>query len=138
MPKKVSARKKLTLREQRDLDIEIGFMEGVIKKAPQYVDALQVLGDAYTRRGKFVDGLKIDEQLSQLRPNDPTVFYNLACSYSLTKRYEDGISALAQAIDCGYKDFKWLLRDPDLASLRQHPLFKGIQEKIKRVKIRVR
>lgn len=137
MPKKVSARRKLTIREQRDLDIEIGFMEGVVKKSPKYVDALQVLGDAYTRRGKFVDGLKIDEQLSELRPGDPTVLYNLACSYSLTKRFEDAISVLGQAIDRGYKDFKWLLKDPDLASLRQHPLFKTIQEKIRRVKVKV-
>ena len=137
MPKKASARKRLTLREQRDLDIEINFMEGVIKRAPKYVEALQVLGDAYTRRGKFVDGLKIDEQLSALRPGDPTVLYNLACSYSLTRRYEDGIAALSRAIDCGYNDFKWLLKDPDLASLRQHSLFKSIQEKIRRVKIKV-
>jgi tetratricopeptide (TPR) repeat protein len=137
MPKKASARKRLTLREQRDLDIEISFMEGVIKKVPKYVDALQILGDAYTRRGKFVDGLKIDEQLSTLRPGDPTVLYNLACSYSLTKRYEDGIAALSRAIDSGYDDFRWLLRDPDLASLRRHPLFKTIQEKIRKVKIRV-
>jgi tetratricopeptide (TPR) repeat protein len=138
MPKKASARKRLTLREQRDLDVEIGFMEGIIKKAPKYVDALQVLGDAYTRRGKFADGLKVDEQLSALRPGDPTVLYNLACSYSLIRRYEDGISALARAIDRGYKDFRWLMKDPDLASLRQHPLFKTVQEKIRRVKIKVR
>ena len=137
MSKKASARKRLTLREQRDLDVEIRFMEGIVQKAPKYVDALQVLGDSYTRRGKFADGLKVDEQLSALRPGDPTVLYNLACSYSLTRRYEDGISALAQAIDRGYKDFRWLMKDPDLASLRQHPLFKTVQEKIRRVKIKV-
>jgi len=137
MPKKASARKRLTLREQRDLDIEISFMEGVIRKVPKYVDALQVLGDAYTRRGKFVDGLKIDEQLSVLRPGDPTVLYNLACSYALTRRYEDAIAVLSRAIDRGYDDFKWLLRDPDLASLRRHPLFKTIREKIRRVKIQM-
>lgn len=112
-------------------------MEGVIKRAPKYVDALQVLGDAYTRRGKFVDGLKIDEQLSALRPDDPTVLYNLACSYALTKRYEDAIAVLARAIDRGYNDFKWLLKDPDLAGLRQQPLFKTIQQKIRQVKIQV-
>ena len=137
MPKKASARKRLTLREQRDLDIEIDFMEGVLKRAPKYVDALQILGDAYTRRGKFVDGLKIDEQLSALRPDDPTVLYNLACSYSLTKRYEDALAVLARAIDRGYNDFKWLLKDPDLAGLRQQPRFKTIQEKIRQVKIQV-
>ena len=43
MPKK--PRSKLTRKEQRDLDIEIGFLEGVVDRDPKYVEALQVLGD---------------------------------------------------------------------------------------------
>src|SRR5213594_3306200 len=124
MPKK--PRSKLTRKEQRDLDVEIGFLEGVVQRDPKYVEALQVLGDNYTRRGKFTDGMQVDERLSKLLPDDPTVLYNLACSYSLTKRLEQSASALMRALDRGYKDFKWLLKDPDLQNLREHDLFKGI------------
>lgn len=138
MPKKVSLEKKMSPRQQRDLDIEIGFMEGVVQRDPQYVEALQILGDDYTRRGKFHEGLKIDEQLVQLRPQDPTMLYNLACSYALTKLYEQAVEALDQAIDQGYRDFKWLIKDPDLKGLRQHPLFRKIQVKIRAVRIRVK
>ncbi|MBU6402407.1 MAG: hypothetical protein KGS61_18975, partial [Verrucomicrobia bacterium] len=60
MPKQSSRRKKLTRQEQRDLDLEIQFLEGVVRRDPQYVDALQILGDDYTRRGRFTDGLEID------------------------------------------------------------------------------
>src|SRR5947209_1831922 len=117
MPKKVSLGSKLTRRQQRDLDIEIGFMEGVVQRDPKFVEALQILGDDYTRRGKFHEGLKVDEQLAQLRPQDPTMLYNLACSYALTKRYERAVAALSQAIEQGYRDFKWLVKDPDLSDL---------------------
>src|SRR5215211_7404731 len=65
MPKKT--RKKLSPAQQRDLDIEIGFIEGVVQRDPQYLEALQILGDDYTRRGKFENGLKIDEKLARLR-----------------------------------------------------------------------
>jgi len=138
MPKKVILGRKLTSRQQRDLDIEIGFIEGVVQRDPYFVEALQILGDDYTRRGKLQEGLKIDEQLAQLRPEDPTMLYNLACSYALTKNYERAVASLSQAIERGYRDFKWLVKDPDLRSLRLHPLFKKIQTKIRSVKIKVK
>lgn len=138
MPKKISVGRKLTRRQQRDLDIEIDFIEGVVQRDPKFVEALQILGDDYTRRGKFSEGLKIDEQLAQLRPQDPTMLYNLACSYALTKHYERAAATLSLAIEQGYRDFKWLVKDPDLRDLRQHPLFKKIQVKILSVKIKVK
>ncbi len=136
MPEKSCARKKLSREEEKDLDVKIQFMEGVVRRDPGYVEALQILGDDYTRRGKYVAGLKVDEQLSQLRPEDPLVQYNLACSYSLTGDFNQAVAALERAINCGYRDFKWLAQDPDLEPLRQHPLYKGIRAKVRRMRAR--
>jgi tetratricopeptide (TPR) repeat protein len=130
MPKKPVA-KKLTRNDQRNLDVEISFIEGVVRRDPSYVDALQILGDDYTRRGRFADGLTVDEQLAKLRPNDATVLYNLACSYSLTDRLDEAIEALQRALAAGYDEFAWLAKDPDLAAVRKHPLYEKIQAKIK-------
>lgn len=139
MPKKPGPKKKLSRRELRDLDVEISFIEGVVKRDPGFVEALQVLGDAFTKRGKFDAGLEVDEQLSKLCPDDPMVLYNLACSYALTKRHEPAVVALLRAIELGYRDFKWMLKDPDLESLRKHPAFDKILAKLKRAKkIRVK
>ncbi|MBI3191759.1 MAG: hypothetical protein HYZ36_03760 [Pedosphaera parvula] len=131
-------RKKLTRTEQRDLDIEIGFLEGVIQRDPQYLEALQILGDDYTRRGKYKEGLSIDEQLAQLRPDDPLVYYNLACSYALTEQHEAAIQTLERAISLGYRDFNWLAKDPDLRTLRKHPLYRKIREKLKTIVVKIR
>lgn len=138
MPKKASVRKKLTRRELRDLDIEIGFLEGVVRRDPNFVEALQLLGDGYTRRGKYDSGLQVDEQLSKLRPDDPLVLYNLACSYALTQRCEQAATTLIRAVELGYKDFAWLLKDPDLDNLRQHPGFEKVRTKIRRLKINIK
>jgi tetratricopeptide (TPR) repeat protein len=137
MPHKSSSRKKLTRQEQRNLDVEIGFIEGVVKRDPAYVEALQILGDNYTRRGRFVDGLKVDEQLSRLRPHDALVQYNLACSYSLTDQMEPAMAALNRALDLGYRDFKWMAKDPDLKNARKHPLYKTVRARIRAMTIPV-
>jgi tetratricopeptide (TPR) repeat protein len=136
MPQKSSVRKKLTRRETRDLDIKIEFIEGVVRRDPGYVEALQLLGDHYTQRGKFADGLKIDEKLSRLEPANPLVFYNLACSYSLTGELELSAISLKRAIHLGYRDFNWLAKDPDLRTLRKHPLFRSIRDQIRRMKVK--
>jgi tetratricopeptide (TPR) repeat protein len=136
MQTKSNSRRKLNRRQLRDLDLEIGFMEGLIRRDPQYVEALQVLGDDYTRRGKFDDSQRIDERLVELRPHDPMALYNLACSYALNREIERAASTLSKAIDRGYRDFKSLINDPHLENLRQHPIFKKTQAKIRSLKIK--
>jgi tetratricopeptide (TPR) repeat protein len=136
MPEKRVARKKLSRKEQQSLDVKIDFMQGLVRRDPNYVEALQLLGDHYTQRGNFEDGLKVDEHLSELEPRNPLVFYNLACSYSLTGQFERAASALEQALDLGYTDFKWLLKDPDLKKFRSHELYKRIEDKIRRMKMK--
>lgn len=137
MPDKSSAKKKMNRRETRDLDIKIQFMEGIVRRDPEYIEALQLLGDHYTQRGKYEHGLKVDEQLSRLEPRNPLVFYNLACSYSLTGEVDMAVTALDQALALGYRDFKWLAKDPDLRRLRKHPVFRTIEDKIRKMKVKV-
>src|SRR5262249_54108431 len=137
MPEKSNVRKKTKRRENKDLDVKIQFMEGIVRRDPDYIEALQLLGDHYTQRGKYQEGLKVDERLSHLEPRNPLVFYNLACSYSLIGQVDQAAVALDKALGLGYRDFKWLAKDPDLRTLRKHPLFHGIQEKIRKMKVKI-
>jgi len=138
MPVKSSVKgKKLTRKEVRDLDIKITFMEGIVRRDPRYVEALQILGDHYTQRGEYHHSLKVDKRLSRLEPRNPLVFYNLACSYSLNSDFDLAASALEKALSLGYSDFKWLARDPDLRQLRKHPLYRTIEDKIRKMKVKV-
>jgi tetratricopeptide (TPR) repeat protein len=138
MPEKCSEKnRKLTRKELRELDIKISFLEGLVRRDPQYVEALQILGDHYTQRGKYDHSLQVDQRLSTLEPRNPLVFYNLACSYSLNGEFAPAAAALEQAILLGYRDFKWLARDPDLSRLRKHPLYRNIRDKIRRMKVKI-
>ena len=128
----------MTPAEQRDLDVQIEFIEGIVRRDPGYVDALQLLGDHYTRRGRFVEGLQVDEHLSRLAPDSPLVFYNLACSFSLTDQFDRAAEALEKALSLGYCDFNWLAKDPDLRKLRKHPVYQRIEARVRQMKIVVR
>ncbi|MBN2452804.1 MAG: hypothetical protein JXB40_00890 [Candidatus Omnitrophica bacterium] len=105
--------------EEDDIDFEISFYEDVIRESPDHVNALFLLGDAYTKKGLYAKGLEMDLRLANLLPTDPTIRYNLACDYSLLKRSDSCIEALEKAIKFGYRAFKHMDRDPDLEYIRR-------------------
>jgi tetratricopeptide (TPR) repeat protein len=114
------------MNKHEDLDFEISFFENIIKNNPNFVEALIALGDNYTKKGRYEEGLKIDLKLVQLRPDDPVVHYNLACSYSLLKMPDQSLAALKKAIQLGYREFSFMQKDPDLDFIRKDPRFKEL------------
>ena len=136
MPEPSSANnKRLTRKEARELDVKISFLEGLIRRDPESVETLQMLGDHYSQRGQPDHSLKVDQQLARLQPRNPLVFYNLACDHSLNGEVDRAVEALEKALALGYRDFKWLAKDPDLLQLRQHPLYRNIETRIRKMKV---
>ncbi len=106
-----------TPRKKSDIEFEVSFYENILKDAPQFIEALTVLGDLYTKAGYWQKGLTVDLKLAQLRPEDPMVFYNLACSHALLNQTRLAFNALAKALELGYDDFSYLWGDEDLRNL---------------------
>ena len=125
-----SNRSQLTAKDNRDIDIEISFLEGLVDRDHKYIEALQLLGDDYTKRGKFYDGLKVDKHLAKLLPENSMVFYNLACSYSLTNNINEAFKALSKAVHLGYNDSEWMDIDPDLMNVRTDPRYQSIRQEL--------
>jgi len=108
------------------LEFEVAFLEGILESEPFHEQALAFLGNAYTRLGRYEDGLRIDERIVRMFPNDPTGLYNLECSYSLLDRIDEALDALSRAADNGYTDLVHMLKDEDLASVRSDARFADI------------
>jgi len=106
-------------------DFEVEFLEGVINGNPCDEDSLILLGHLYTRRGELRKGLEMDRRLSRLRPDDPNVFYNLACSHSLLAQIDEAFGALERAVKLGYRDVEHLMSDPDMDRLRTDARFES-------------
>ena len=120
--------------KQEDIDFEIAFYNGLIEKNPNFVQALAALGDLYTKAGRVKEGLSVDEQLVQLRPEDPIILYNLACSYSLIGDIDKSYRAFKKSIRNGYNDFRYLEQDDDLSNLRKDRRFQQYLARIKNKK----
>jgi len=112
-----SARKKIlhrkTLKSKRYL-----FLKEIVEENPDYIEALEVLGDLCTKSGDFEAGLAIDKRLAFLQPLEPIHYYNIACDCALMGKKEEALMYLNIAIILGYSDFRHLKEDPDLAGLR--------------------
>ena len=112
--------------DQDQLDFELAFFGGILEQSPDYVDVLRILGSLLTLKGRFAEGLKIDRRLVRLRPEDALAHYNLACSYALLQRTDQSIKILRRAVELGYRDFRYMREDHDLAAIRHDPRFRQL------------
>ena len=122
------------MKRRKRKTMEMKFYEDILRQRPDFVHALESLGNAYTRGGFYQEGLEVDKRLLLLKPEDPIVYYNLACSLSLLGDVDKAFKALKRAIVFGYDDYDYILKDSDLENLRNHQSFKGIFAKMKAAK----
>lgn len=93
--------KKMEQKERRENDLREGLQ---LYKNGKYEEA----------REKFESVLG-----STPTPNEASVAsYNVACCYAKLNQLQAGLSALEDALEAGYEDFKRIRTDPDLANLR--------------------
>lgn len=119
-----------------EVDFEIKFYEKLIGEKKDFIDALLPLAEAYTEKGLYEKGLEVDLRLSELLPEDETVFYNLCCSYALTGKKEKAIQTLKKALCLGYDDIEHLLSDSDLKSIHQEKDFRNLLEQFTDIRFR--
>jgi hypothetical protein len=81
------------------------------------------LAELYTKEGLYDKGLDLDRRLAELRPEDPVIQYNLACSLSLKADIPAAFDAMKRAVENGYEDFAHLEKDQDLLNLWSDPGF---------------
>lgn len=114
------------LAEMSQLDFELIFFAELLARRGDYLDVLRVHGNNLTTKGRYAEGLEIDKRLVTLRPNDPLIHYNLACSLALMKKADLSIKTLRRAVELGYRDFRYMREDRDLDSIRRDPRFRQL------------
>jgi hypothetical protein len=95
-----------------------------------FYHALQHVADLYAKRGDLVYANEIQESAADLQislqDSDEwrgTVLYNLGCHYAITGQSEKALAKIGKGFNL-YPDLKkWAPEDPDLANLRDQPLF---------------
>lgn len=101
--------RKMELKKQREADLDEGLK---LYRAGKYQKALD----------KFdcVLGAKPEAK------EEAVASYNVACCYSKLNEVPAGLTALEEAMEAGFENYKTIKSDPDLANLRASPLFKPL------------
>jgi hypothetical protein len=79
-----------------------------------------------SRAGRYHEVLALDQRLLVIRPKDPVVHYNLACTLCRLNDTEGALTSLRKALRLGYDDLGHIETDPDLDALRELPEFRTI------------
>lgn len=111
------------LREQSQLEFELGFIGRILERDPFFVDAIRLHAENLAASGQFSRALLLDRRLVRLVPDDEIAWYNLACAYAVLGMIDPAFLALQRALELGYRSLKRLRRDPDLKWLRRDPRF---------------
>ena len=77
---------------------------------------------------------EVEEALDEFKkardvdPDDPEIWFHMACAYSLLENAEEGYSCLKMAVDKKLQDTEMILKHEMLAFLRIHKAFDGFLE----------
>jgi TolB-like protein/Tfp pilus assembly protein PilF len=63
-------------------------------------------------------------------PEETCTLYNAACTYSLLGETDEAFELLEKAIRNGYGHKEWLENDPDFVSLRDHPRYQTLMQRL--------
>ncbi len=114
------------LAERPQVDFELEFFDRLLSLIPDYAEVLRAQASNLTIKGRIREGLKIDQQLVAVRPLDPTAHYNLACRYAILHQRDLALKTLRRAVELGYRDFRFMIRDTDLNSIQNDPRFRDL------------
>ena len=113
--------------EQRMLTRIRDVLVDVVAREPDNADARVLLGISLAQAGEPAAGIAQVERAIATEPEDARVRYNAACAFSLASERDRAIEELRAVVrlNPGYLS-DWVIRDPDLAAVRDHPEFERV------------
>jgi tetratricopeptide (TPR) repeat protein len=98
----------------------VGLPDSVRRNAPElWWDSAKPLYDA----GKYAEAAEVGRRLVADRPDQPYLFYNLACCESLTGQKEEALDHLRRALELSDMFRDYAKGDSDLDAMRDEPGF---------------
>jgi serine/threonine protein kinase/tetratricopeptide (TPR) repeat protein len=101
-------------------------LETHLREVPDDARARMQLAITFASLGRAEEAMREANLATVMRPNEPTVLYNAACTFCMLARKPEALQALKKAWDAGFKDAVWARRDPDLAILHDEPEFERL------------
>jgi serine/threonine protein kinase/tetratricopeptide (TPR) repeat protein len=116
--------KRDALRNHNQREVQV--LESHLKKVPEDARARTLLAGDYAVMGRSEDATRELTLAMVLRPDDPMVMYNVACSFCEIGKVEEALDALRKAWEGGLRDPEWVRNDPDLEALHGREEFERL------------
>ncbi|MHC4941057.1 MAG: protein kinase domain-containing protein [Planctomycetota bacterium] len=97
---------------------------------PDDARALCLGAGALCQLGERARCLDWADRALKIDPDEPITLYNIGCMHALLGRVEDALDCLENAVEQGFRDRAWFDHDSDLDSLRDHPRFAELLERL--------
>lgn len=101
-------------------------LEPLLSLFPDRPEALHWAGHVWIAKGDAKTGEALIEAAMTVGPADADMLYDLACTRALSGDTHAALARLDEAIAAGYRNWIWIERDPDLASVRSEPRYREI------------
>jgi adenylate cyclase len=108
----------------------LAIMERHIKLNPDDARALSFGSSAFALQGKREKAIEWAEAALRTRESEPQYLYNISCTFAQLGEAERALDLLERAADLGWGDRAWMENDSDFTSLRDHPRFKAVLERM--------
>ena len=119
-------------RVGRDKDAEnlrtriVAVLRRQLELVPEDVRARVLLSSGLAEVGEVDESIRHLQTAVALRPNDPNILYNAACTYGVLIRKSEALATLKKAIAAGWGNPNWAARDSDLDCLHDDPEFRKL------------
>jgi non-specific serine/threonine protein kinase len=116
----------------RDKDAEnlrariVAVLRQQLELVPEDVRARVLLSSGLAEAGEVDESIRHLQTAVALRPNDPNILYNAACTYGVLARKTEALATLKKAIAAGWGNPNWAARDADLDCLHDDPEFRKL------------
>ena len=98
---------------------------------PDDTRAIYLMAGAMAKLGDKSGAIELAERAMQLEPGDPSVLYNVACSFSLVGEIDRALDCLESASLPSMANLAWVENDPDFDPLSGHPRFEAILDTLR-------
>ena len=99
---------------------------------PDDVRALYLSAVVHAELGDYERGRRTAERALELEPDDGVVLYNLACMHAMMGETEQAVELLERGSRGGIYNLDWMEHDATLESLKGHPRFDALVERMRR------
>ena len=97
-----------------------------LELVPEDVRARILLANSLASFGQAEESVRHLQTAVALRPGDPNILYNAACTCGILERKTEALETLKKALAAGYGNRHWAAKDADLNCLHDDPEFQKL------------